>query len=231
MADVKPLAAVIFDVDGPLLDLTPPEEDAFFHAFKHLHGLTGLSADWDSYRVRNDREIILEILEIHFGRVPGDVEYHAILNEYERYLEEGFATGALTVSPIPGAHDLLTQLSNMHGIALGTATANIRHAARIRLEQANMWHMVEAHPGAADEGGAKRDVLARVVAGLNLPPQRIVFLGDNLNDLDAGTHNGVHFIGFHTSAARRLRLKDHGAEITCGDHIETLQIISQLLAL
>ncbi len=38
-------AAVIFDVDGVLLDLTPPEEDAFFHPFLQLHGLSGLSRD------------------------------------------------------------------------------------------------------------------------------------------------------------------------------------------
>ena len=51
-------AAVIFDVDGVLLDLTPPEEDAFFAPFARRHGLAGLSRDWDSYRVRNDEEII-----------------------------------------------------------------------------------------------------------------------------------------------------------------------------
>ncbi len=42
-------AAVIFDVDGVLLDLTPPEEDAFFAPFARRHGLAGLSRDWDSY--------------------------------------------------------------------------------------------------------------------------------------------------------------------------------------
>ena len=51
-------SAVIFDVDGVLLDLTAPEEDAFFLAFARLHGLTGLSRDWDSYRIRNDEHII-----------------------------------------------------------------------------------------------------------------------------------------------------------------------------
>ena len=57
--------AVIFDVDGVLLDLTAPEEGAFFRAFERLHGITGLSPDWDSYRVRNDEHIIAEILERH----------------------------------------------------------------------------------------------------------------------------------------------------------------------
>jgi FMN phosphatase YigB (HAD superfamily) len=46
-------SAVIFDVDGVLLDLTAPEEDAFFLAFERRYGITGLSRDWDNYRVRN----------------------------------------------------------------------------------------------------------------------------------------------------------------------------------
>ena len=60
--------AVIFDVDGVLLDLTAPEESAFFRAFEQLHGITGLSSDWDSYRVRNDEHIIAEILERRMQR-------------------------------------------------------------------------------------------------------------------------------------------------------------------
>ena len=43
-------AAVIFDVDGVLLHLTPEEEDAFFRPFEDLHGLTGLSRDWKRQR-------------------------------------------------------------------------------------------------------------------------------------------------------------------------------------
>jgi FMN phosphatase YigB (HAD superfamily) len=52
----RPAAAVVFDVDGVLLDLTPAEEDAFFAPFETLYGITGLSRDWDSYRVRNDED-------------------------------------------------------------------------------------------------------------------------------------------------------------------------------
>ncbi len=47
------------------LDMTPAEEDAFFVPFAERYGLSGLSRDWDSYRTRNDEDIMGEILEAH----------------------------------------------------------------------------------------------------------------------------------------------------------------------
>ncbi len=226
----RPEAAVVFDVDGPLLDLTRAEEDAFFQPFEQLYGLTGLSRDWNSYRVRNDEDIITEILENHLGTVPpGEVE--KVMALYGRVLQDGFASGRLQVSPVPGAGELLTRLAGLDGVALGMATANLRRAAEIRLVAAGLWEHVKDHPGAADGGGAKREVLARVIAGLRVPPERIVFIGDNLNDLDAGGANGTHFIGFHWSEERRQRLSAHGAEHVSGNHEETFRLIAQFLGL
>ncbi len=224
-------SAVIFDVDGPLLELTQPEEDAFFEPFHHVLGLTGLSNDWDSYRTRNDEEIIEEILENHLGRLPERHEVHAITAKYAEVMEHGYATGKLQVEAIPGALELLQCLAADDGIALGMATANVLHAARVRLTEAGMWDYVKHHPGTADGGGAKRVVLARVIEQLDLPAERIVFLGDNLNDLDAGQANGVHFIGFHVAEHKRQRLVDHGAKTVFGDHLETQVFIKDLLGL
>jgi phosphoglycolate phosphatase-like HAD superfamily hydrolase len=55
----------------------------------------------------------------------------------------------------------------------------------------------------ADGGGHKHAILARAIAASGLPPERIVYIGDNVNDVEAGLCNGVHFIGFSTSPERR----------------------------
>ncbi len=224
-------SAVIFDVDGPLLDLTPAEEDAVFVPFSELYGLRDQSRDWDSYRVRNDVEIFREILERHLNRMPTDDELNAAARRYFEVLSGSIEDGAATVTEIPGAGTLLHRLDDHGGIALGTATANFRQAARIRLERVGMWEFVKAYPGAADDGGPKRDVLAKVVGDLGLPKERIVFLGDNLNDLDAGQACGVHFIGFHTDPVRQKRLADAGASVTCGDHETSWTLIAGMLDL
>ncbi len=222
-------AAVIFDVDGVLLNLTGPEEDAFFAPFETRHGLTDLSRDWDSYKVRNDEDIIREILSSHLARDPSHGEMREHLDAYVAHLEEGYAQGRLAVETIPGATDLLASLNG--AAALGIATANILKAAEIRLALAGLWGHVSANAFGADGGGAKREVLRRLLGRLGLPPHRVVFIGDNLNDLEAGRANGVHFIGFALEPHRRDRLNAAGATTVSGDHATTLHHIREALAL
>lgn len=225
----RPSTAVVFDVDGVLLDLTPAEEGAFFAPFETLYGITGLSRDWDSYRVRNDEDIIKEILERHFGRVPGADEITQHLAEYCAGLKDGYRCGQLKVELIPGAPELLGALASVPGLAIGTATANILSAAEIRLSEVGLWESVRVYACGADGGGHKSEVLSRVIERLAVPRERIVYVGDNLNDLAAGRATGVHFIGFAVDASRRNRLTAAGAERVSGDHRTTLDLIGTAL--
>ena len=218
-------------MDGPLLHLKKPEEDAFFAPLEKVFGITGLSRDWDSYRVRNDRDIIHQVLSEHLGDRFEPSHYDAFVNAYDAELTDGFASGRLEVSIVPRAPDIVGALAATSGLALGIATANLRCAAEIRLRQAGMWDHLSAYPGTADKSGHKHEVLARVISDLALPADRIVFIGDNLNDFEAGRKNGTHFIGFHVHADRRQRLTDNGAEFVTGDHDETLALITKMLTL
>lgn len=223
--------AVIFDVDGPLLHLRKPEEDAFFAPLEQVFGIIGLSRDWDSYRVRNDHDIIHQVLGEHFGDRFERSHYDAFVEAYDTELKEGFSSGRLEVSIVPKAHDIVGALAATPGLALGIATANLRCAAEIRLRQAGLWDNLSAYPGTADKSGHKHQVLARVISDLALPADRVVYIGDNLNDLEAGRKNGTHFIGFHVHPERRQRLTDNGAEFVTGDHNETLALITRMLKL
>jgi phosphoglycolate phosphatase-like HAD superfamily hydrolase len=224
-----PPSAVIFDVDGVLLELTPAEEDAFFAPFETLYGLTGLSRDWDSYRIRNDEEIIKEVFERRLGRPPAAEELARHVEEYCSVLEHGYSRGRLAVRPIPGAPELLEALRGVPGLTTGAATANLHRAAAMRLRQAGLWGHVGQHCRGADGGGHKSEVLARLISRLAVPPERTIYVGDNLNDLEAGRASGVHFIGFATEEHRRHRLAAAGAKTVSGDHRTTLGLIDAAL--
>lgn len=217
-------SAVIFDVDGPLLHLTDAEAEAFFVPLRDISAVDH-SLDWDSYRIRNDVEIYRDILGM-----SGDAIMPYIA-AYLSTLDTKYQSGEAAVTPIPRAQALLETLSQVNGLALGTATANFEAAAKMRLTQAGMWPHVQHFHSGAEPGGHKRDILARVIARLDLPAERIVYLGDNLNDLDAAQANGTHFIGFHTDTEKRARLTQSGAKTVTGDHTESLRLIRYFLDL
>jgi len=224
-----PNAAVIFDVDGPLLDLTAAESAAFFVPFRGAYGLSGLSEDWDSYRIRNDVEIYREVLA-RAGFQDDDATLAKLQQRYLAELNALYENGEAVV-PIRGAQELLKTLSAIDGLAIGTATANFEAAAEMRLRRVGMWEFVEHWHSGAEGGGAKRDILARVIKRLDLPADRIVFLGDNLNDLDAASANGTHFIGFHVDPDRQARLSQAGAATVTGDHLKSFSLIEAWLQL
>lgn len=217
-------SAVIFDVDGVLLEMTRAEEDLFFVPFRERYGLTGLSRDWDSYRTRNDEDIMGEILEAHGHPLS---ERPAVVAHYEAVTRERLEKGEVTPVEIPGARALLGELPASTG--LGIATANLTSIARLRLEARGLWNFVSRFPFGAEGGGHKRETVAKAIAATGLPKDRIVYIGDNLNDVDAGLANGVNFIGFAVEHHRRERLKRGGATHTAGDHRTTRALIDGFL--
>lgn len=217
-------ALVVFDVDGVLLELTRPEEEAFFHALAHFVPTMDLSRNWNSYRIRNDDDIIAEILEIN-GRPAGLKP--KVIEHYLGELAGKVANDALGTRIIAGADYMLAELSQFCG--LGIATANFREAARMRLEKVGMWQPVSAHAFGGDGGGHKHEILARLLATVAIPKHRVVYVGDNVNDVEAGLRNGVHFIGFSASAERRQAMAKAGAKTLSQSHSDTLTLIGQAL--
>ena len=217
-------AAVICDVDGVLLELTNAEEELFFHPFASRCDASQLSRDWNSYRVRNDEDIIAELVERHQlphnSAAPIKAEYLAVLHHHLQH-------NIIKTKQIPGAKSLLQACSAF--ATLGIATANLRKAAQLRLQQAALWEFVSAHAHGADGGGHKHQIFGRALAQLNMPKSRVVYIGDNVNDVQAGLEHRVHFIGFSQDHNRLKILKTAGAEYLSSHHTETLAMIKTLL--
>ena len=215
--------AIIFDVDGVLLELTRQEEDLFFEPFAKRIDATKLSRDWNSYKIRNDEDILNELIERH--RLPR-TDTKLIRAEYLNLLRQQLANQTIISQTIAGAPELMAQLDSA---TLGIATANFREAAKLRLGQAGLWPQVAANAFGADGGGHKHEILGRALAVLKLDRSRIVFIGDNVNDVTAGLKHGVHFIGFSQSPQRRETLRRAGAPHVSANHTQTLALIKSLL--
>ncbi len=215
--------AIIFDVDGVLLELTRAEEELFFQPFAKRIDADVLSRDWNSYSIRNDEDIVREIVE-RYG-LPHS-EASIIREEYLTLLEQELG-GTLKTEPIAGAEQLIRAFTDV--AKLGIATANFREAARLRLQQAQMWSAISELAYGADGGGHKTAILGRVIAASEIPKSRIIFIGDNVTDVKAGISNNVHFIGFSSDASRRKSLEAAGATRLCADHTQTRLTIQRIL--
>ncbi len=217
--------AVIFDVDGVLLELTPAEEELFFVPFSSCCDASKLSRDWNSYRIRNDEEIVAEIVERH-GLV--ETEKQSIKQEYLSLLRHQLQENTIASQIISGVTVLLDACSKL--AILGIATANFREAAKLRLENAGLWHHVSAHAFGADGGGHKHEILGRALVNLEIPKSRIIYIGDNVNDVIAGQKQGVHFIGFSESQYRLEQLSKAGAKLLSSNHDETAMLTKRIMS-
>ncbi len=216
--------AVVFDVDGVLLELTRDEEEVFFTALSEFVPTENLSRDWNSYRIRNDEDIIAEILE----RNGLPLTYKTkVMNHYVKSLQSALQSRLQSVE-IAGAKQLLEDLVNI--ATLGIATANLRDAAALRLQQTGLWSLISRHAQGADGGGHKSKILARLLARMKMPKSQVIYIGDNINDVEAGLENGVHFIGFSTNPVRRKLLQSHGARHISANHSETFTLLKALMA-
>lgn len=226
--------AVIFDVDGVVLHLTPPEEAAFFQALELVFGINDASPDWDSYRARNDVEIVEELIETRLNRpaVPGDlIEF---TDKYISLVDVAIRTGEIEVLEVEGIRDVLMALTQVENLIMGLATANLMGMAKMRLRHVGLNDFFKVG-GFAEARGPKRQILRKTMAGLqdeggnSIPKERVVFLGDNVGDVDAGLANGCGLIAFSEDLGKHQKLKDAGATHIIGSHNETLAVIEQLL--
>lgn len=217
-------AVVIFDCDGVLLNLTSAEEDLFFAAFEPYCDTAQLGRDWNNYRIRNDDDIVDEIIAT--TAIAPNLK-PIIVADYISSLQVALHTNALFSQAIVGAAEMLHEAS--HIAHLGLATANYLAAAKLRLEAASLWNYVKDMSFGADGGGHKQQILGRALATLNVPRSRIVYVGDNLNDITAGLQNGVHFIGFSTDPTRLEQLRGAGVQLLGQNHSTTLQHIRSCL--
>jgi phosphoglycolate phosphatase-like HAD superfamily hydrolase len=218
-------SAVIFDCDGVLLELQRSEEELFFSSLAAFVPADELSRDWNSYEIRNDDDIISEVLA-RFGRSEGLKPQ--VVEHYLGSLATALDKRHITSAAIPGTQDMLRQLQGRHH--LGLATANFREAARLRLAQAGLWPYVSGLAVGADGGGHKHELLARLLATMPLPRSRIVYVGDNVVDVEAGLKNAVNLIGYSVNATRRDQLRAAGARHIAASHDETAALIGQFLA-
>jgi phosphoglycolate phosphatase len=206
--------AILFDIDGTLIESGGSSDRAWHRAFEELHGV-----DVEISKVTGkgvpDPAVGRQAFEAVIGREPTDEEMAKLMGKRLEYLpEEVESSEGYTV--MPNVEPLLERLIDQ-GVLLGLVTGNVEAAAHIKLARANLnrFFSFGGYGSDSDDRGelTKKSMERGGTAfGSPLDPARCFSIGDTPRDVDAGHFAGIRVTGVATGKYSVQELTDAGAD-------------------
>ena len=206
--------AVLFDIDGTLLDTGGASDRAWKRAFKELQGV-----DVDVPAVTGkgvpDPEVGRVVFREAIGREPTREEEDALMRRRLDHLPEEVENSPGFVIK-DGVVELLDQLID-DGIMLGLTTGNVEEAAHIKLARANLnryFSFGGYGSDSPDRTELTKKALERgeLVSGRTLDRDRCFSCGDTPRDVEAGHGAGIRVVGVGTGEYTVEELIEAGAD-------------------
>jgi beta-phosphoglucomutase-like phosphatase (HAD superfamily) len=184
--------ALIFDIDGTLIDSERIDAELFVRAVKEVCGNVHIADDWTTFTRVTDVGILSEIFERN-GREPAAAIISEVRERFRTLLEEFLGSGG-TCSPITGITGFLDLVSSNPSVALGIATGGWGTTARMKLAAAGI--DIAAIPlSSSDDSDDRSLIMQHCLSRMNGPFGRVVYIGDGVWDRNACEALGWRFIG------------------------------------
>ena len=198
----RPVDAVLFDLDGTLVDSLPTIALAMRDALR-LHGI--------EKTVEEIYVLIGPPIEVMAQQVGASIDdAQRIGDEYRRVYD---STYIRQTPPCAGAAELLDALDTA-GVPYGIVTNKIERQGRLMLEVMGWTERVSVVLGRDSAGAAaKPDPEAALIAlrSLDGSPERAAFVGDTEFDMRCGRNAGLVLVIGVTGARTREQLVAEGA--------------------
>lgn len=184
--------AVVFDLDGTLVDTAPD----LMRATNHVLGLLGrrpISMDEVRVFVGHGARALLTRGLAATGGLP---EGYDVEPDYRRFVEYYARNIAVESAPFPGLTGLLDRLK-AEGIAMAVCTNKLEGLSNQLLEALELSHYFGSVIGPDTIGVAKPDArpFHEAVARLGLSSPRAIMVGDSETDVLTARNAGVPVIG------------------------------------
>lgn len=232
MASIVP-RLVLFDIDGTLVLTGGAGARAMTLA---LRDLLGVENGFEGIPMpgRTDQIILRDALARsgHQGDARLARAFH------DRYLEH-LAREIHRPAPgtfkgvMPGVRAVLDRLVSRADTFLALLTGNFRAAARVKLEHFDLWRYFEC--GAFGEDALDRNALVPVAiararaCGLpEVPPDRVVVVGDTPLDVACARAAGARAIAVATGGTDAATLRAAGADVVFEDLSETAAVLAAI---
>jgi pyrophosphatase PpaX len=209
--------AVLFDLDGTLVDTVPFILEAVRHAFDG-YGTCPTDAEWIAG--------IGTPLRLQLGSFarPEDVE-----ELFERYRGYWIAHHDERTRAFPGALEVVATLAGA-GHPIGVVTAKIEHGAYRTLRHTGLLPYVGAVVGADSCANAKPhpEPVLLALSQLGRPPSDAILVGDSPHDIAAARAAGARAVAALWGACGRDVLAAAGAERFLEDVREVPALVESL---
>lgn len=199
-------SAVIFDVDGTLVDSVDIHARAWQEAFDHF----GKHVAFDAIRAQIGKggdQIIPHFLSSR--------EVSAIGDKLEKFRGEIFKRNYLPqVRPFPHVRELFQRLTD-DGVKLAVASSAKAGALKHYLEIAKISDLVDAQTAAGDVENTKPDpeVMRVALERLGKPlPEKVRMVGDSPWDIEASHAAGIACVAVLSGGFPEVDLKRAGAD-------------------
>ena len=216
------ITAIIFDMDGVLIDSEPAHKIAKERAFARF-GITLPEAVYEEYKGRPDETMIK-------GVVASISEANIDAQELLRLKHLEFEAVEHLAVPIQGAKEFVNWAKSRFRIALATsATPRNRQAALHLLGLSDSFDFVVdasgfSHPKPDPE------IFENALRGLRADTTECLVIEDSLNGVVAGKAAGCHVIAITTSFAEVLLLRK-GADYVVHSFQELRRLLDRVLNL
>ena len=193
--------AILFDIDGTLVDSTYHHALAWHRAFNRydvdvpmwrVHRTIGMGGD----------KLVGEVAGEDVERKHGDGLRDAWSEEYAKVEEE--------VDPLPGATDLVRRLAD-EGYLVALASSGEKGFSENAVASLGVADDVHTLVTSADVEDSKPDPDLIGVTIDKVQPTRAVFVGDTPYDVEAASRAGLGCVGVLTGGFSRAELEEAGA--------------------
>jgi phosphoglycolate phosphatase len=211
--------AVLFDIDGTLIDTGGAGARSWQRAFLELYGLPGDITHFSEVGM-TDPVVAQQTFVGTLGREPRVGELATLIAAYVRVLPEEVAASK-GYRVLPGVVELLRRLF-ADGTVLGLVSGNVEGAARIKIERA---HLNRYFPfggyatDSADRVELTRAAIARTgdLRDRPIDPAHIFVVGDTPRDVEAAHGAGAISVAVATGAYTVAQLRAAGADHVLAD--------------
>jgi phosphoglycolate phosphatase-like HAD superfamily hydrolase len=206
--------AVLFDIDGTLIDTGGAGAASWRLAFDELYGIPADIGKFTDTGM-TDPEVGRKTFEAVLKRKPERKEFAKLLQRRQHYLHQTVADSA-GYKILPGAEELLLALIE-EGYLLGLVTGNLEAAAHIKRHRAHLNRFFSFGgygSDSTDRGEVTRIALKRAafVFGEEITLDDAIVVGDTPRDIEGAHAAGVACLGVGSHHYTADELEKAGAD-------------------